>query len=125
MAAHVADDVCVEAVSRPSRRTASLSPADVSRFVRDPHAFASSVGAASSSAFVSAYLNGLEKRLDEATRASGTGHRLATLGASDLPSTGCLGDAGDDAPGRAPHMGALVIALAIVAAIPWISIGFL
>lgn len=114
MAELLADDQIVEPSPLPGRRAAPVSSADVSRFVRDPHAFAASVGVESTEAFVSAYLKGLEKRLNGTVGAPKAAHRLATLAPEDL----LVGDRVDDGElERMPRMGPVIVAAAVVTAV--------
>ena len=116
MAELLADEPCGAPAALSSQRATLVSPLDVSRFVRDPHAFAASVGAVSTEAFVNGYLKGLAKRLDGAMGAPRAAQRLATLAPSDFLSGG--GDrVGDGELVGVPSMGAIVIALASAAAV--------
>jgi hypothetical protein len=101
---------------RPGR----VRPEDVDRFVRDPMAFASRAGAPTPEAFVKAYLEGLERRLADVVGAPrDPRHRLATLTAQSVPAGDLLeavpGDGGGELD-RAPRMGPVVVACAVVQA---------
>jgi len=95
---------------------------DLARFVRDPIAFASRAGAPTPEAFVKAYLEGLERRLSGVVGAPREdGLRLATFSAQSLAP----GDLVETAPARpdgageldrAPRMGPVVVACAVVQA---------
>lgn len=113
MAELLADDQIVEPSPLPGRRAAPVSSADVSRFVRDPHAFAASVGVESTEAFVSAYLKGLEKRLNGTVGAPKAAHRLATLAPEDLLVGDRVGEGDLD---HGPRMGPVVVGAAVVSA---------
>jgi hypothetical protein len=103
-------------------RAARVRPEDVARFVRDPMAYATWAGASTPEAFVKTYLEGLERRLSGivgAPRADGL--RLATLAAQSMP----VGDGADTAAparegggelDRAPRMGPVIVACAVVQA---------
>jgi hypothetical protein len=101
---------------------ARVRPEDVARFVRDPMTYATQAGASTPEAFVKAYLEGLERRLNGVVGAPrDDGLRLATLAAHALP-------AGDLVPApvgtregageldRSPRMGPVIVACAVVQA---------
>jgi len=109
---------CAPCEAHPAR----VRPEDVARFVRDPMAYASRVGASTPEAFVKAYLEGLERRLSGVVGAPREeGFRLATLAAQSMPLGDLVETAASPREGggeldRSPRMGPVIVACAVVQA---------
>jgi len=109
---------CAPCEQRPAR----VRPEDVARFVRDPMAYASQAGASTPGAFVKAYLEGLERRLSGVVGAPREdGYRLATLAVQSMPLGDLVETAANPREGggeldRAPRMGPVIVACAVVQA---------
>ena len=117
MAELFADDQRIATTSDSSHCVTAVSPADVSRFVRDPHGFAISAGAESAEAFMSAYLKSLEKRLDGVVGVPASAPRLATVASHGHSNARHRDRPVEGDRDQSPRMGALVVAVAAVAVV--------
>jgi hypothetical protein len=97
-----------------------IRPDEVDRFARDPMAFAAAAGVPTPQAFVRAYLQGLERRLTDVVGAPrDQRQRLATLTTQSFSVGDLVEAAPRDGGGeldRAPRMGPVLVACAVVQA---------